>query len=275
MSSSQSEERIMVFTREKNNTSNQNRERCFLTCEKRFSPFLAACSAAFHTFNEKSFSRRVFSLKKWKTFWSGIVSFVSLSIKKTVESWWNNSAKGKTERDASLCCAFCRSYFVFHLSISLYSNRPFYLGSVHKNLLEGGGLMRNYLLSKKFGGPLLAAVNIFREPLSVYLKFETPPTYLSVLISSMSLLPAETAVFAGYVSVNVYIMDSKKCFLTFPAVSNTYSQSLLLLRKSYWMSLDVFYLLKSNEMRCYKRDTLYFVWHDWETYHYYFLKRVF
>ena len=24
----------MVFTREKNNTSNQNRERCFFTCEK-------------------------------------------------------------------------------------------------------------------------------------------------------------------------------------------------------------------------------------------------
>ena len=129
----------MVFTREKNDTSNQNGERCFFTCEKKFPPFLAACSAASHTFNEKSFSRRVFSLKKWKTFWSGIVSFVSLSIKKTVESWWNNSAKGKTERDASLCCAFCRSYFVFHLSINLYSNRPFYLGSVHKNLLEGGG----------------------------------------------------------------------------------------------------------------------------------------
>ena len=34
ISSSQSEERMMVFTREKNDTSNQNRERCFFTCEK-------------------------------------------------------------------------------------------------------------------------------------------------------------------------------------------------------------------------------------------------
>ena len=64
--------------------------------------------------------KEFFSLKKWKTFWkwSGIVSFVSLSIKKTVESRRNNSRKGKTEWDVSFCCAFCRSYFVFHLSLS-------------------------------------------------------------------------------------------------------------------------------------------------------------
>ena len=36
-----------------------------------------------------------------------------------------------------------------------------------------GGLMRNYLLLKKIGGPLLAALNNFRDPL-----LETPPTYL-------------------------------------------------------------------------------------------------
>ena len=64
----------MVFTREKNDTSNQNRERCFFTCEKndtsnqkpqrcvsfapKFPPFIAACSAASHTFNEKSFTLR-------------------------------------------------------------------------------------------------------------------------------------------------------------------------------------------------------------------------
>ena len=76
MSSSQSEERTMVFTREKNYTSNQNRERCFFTCEKndtsnqkpqrcvsfapKFPPFIAACSAAWHTFNEKSFTQIVF-----------------------------------------------------------------------------------------------------------------------------------------------------------------------------------------------------------------------
>ena len=128
----------MVLTREKNDTSNQNRERCFFTCEKndtskqkpqrcvsfapKFPPFIAACSAASHTFNEKSFTQRIFLAKKVKKIrkWSGIVSFVSLTIKKTVESWRNNSGKGKTERDVSFCCAFCRSYFAFHLRLSLY-----------------------------------------------------------------------------------------------------------------------------------------------------------
>ena len=72
------------------------------------------------------------SLKKWKTFrkLSGIASFVSLSIKKTVESRPNNSGKGKTERDVSFCSAFSRSYFAFHLSLSLNWNRPFYLNSL-------------------------------------------------------------------------------------------------------------------------------------------------
>ena len=80
ISCSQSEERTMVFTREKYDTSNQNRERCFFTCEKnetsnqkpqrcvsfapKFPPFIAACSAASHTFNEKSFTQRVFLAKK-------------------------------------------------------------------------------------------------------------------------------------------------------------------------------------------------------------------
>ena len=148
ISSNQSEERTMVFTREKNDTSNQNRKRCFFMCEKndtsnqklqrcvsfapKFPPVIAACSAASHTFNEKSFTQEFFSLKKWKTFrkWSRIVSFVSLSIKKTVESRQNNSGKGKTERDVSCCCAICRSYFAFQLSLSLHWNRPFYLDSL-------------------------------------------------------------------------------------------------------------------------------------------------
>ena len=71
----------MVFTREKN-TSNQNRERCFFTCEKndtsnqkpqgcvsfapKFPPSSAACSAASHIFNEKRFTQRVFLAKKVK-----------------------------------------------------------------------------------------------------------------------------------------------------------------------------------------------------------------
>ena len=117
MSSRESEERTMVFTCEKNDTSNQNRQRCFFTCEKndasnqkpqwcvsfapKFPPFLAACWAPLRTHSRrKVFLKSFFSLKKWKTFqkWSGIVSFVSLSIKKTVASRWNNSGRGKTEQ---------------------------------------------------------------------------------------------------------------------------------------------------------------------------------
>ena len=95
ISYSQSEERTMVFTREKNDTSNQNRERCFFTCEKndtsnqkpqrcmsfapKFPPFIAACSAASHTFNEKSFTQRVFLAKKVKNIsemeWNSFVCF--------------------------------------------------------------------------------------------------------------------------------------------------------------------------------------------------------
>ena len=85
----------MVFTRETNDTSNQNRERCFLTCEKndtsnqkpqrcvnfapKFPPFIAACSAASHTFNQKSFTQRVFLAKNVKNIsemeWNSLVCF--------------------------------------------------------------------------------------------------------------------------------------------------------------------------------------------------------
>ena len=83
----------MVFTREKHDTSNQNRERCFFTCEKndtsnqkpqrcvsfgpKFPPFIAACSAASHTFYEKSFTQRVFLAKKVKNIseWNSFVCF--------------------------------------------------------------------------------------------------------------------------------------------------------------------------------------------------------
>ena len=70
---------MMVFTSEKNDTSNHNRERCFFTREKndtsnqkpqmcesfapKFPPLIAARSSAWHTFNEKSFTERVFLAK--------------------------------------------------------------------------------------------------------------------------------------------------------------------------------------------------------------------
>ena len=85
----------MVLTREKYDTSNQNRKRCFFTCEKndtsnqkpqrcasfapKFPPFIAACSATLHTFNEKSFTQRAFLAKKLKNSsemeWNSFVCF--------------------------------------------------------------------------------------------------------------------------------------------------------------------------------------------------------
>ena len=124
----------MVFTREKNDTSNQNRERCFFTCEKndtsnqkpqrrvsfapKFPPFLAACLALLRTQSRrKVFLKEFFLVKKVKNILEmECNSFVCSTVdKETVESRRNNSGRGKTEQDVSLCCAFCRSYFVFHL----------------------------------------------------------------------------------------------------------------------------------------------------------------
>ena len=141
----------MVFTREKNDTSNQNGERCFFTCEKndtsnqpqrcvscapKFPPFLAACWAPLRTHSSrKVFLKEFFSLKKWKTFqkWSRIVSFVSLSIKKTVESRRNNRRKGKKWTRRKLMLRFlsellCLPFISF--SLNLNWNRPFYLNSL-------------------------------------------------------------------------------------------------------------------------------------------------
>ena len=126
MSSSQSEEWTMVFTREENDTSNQDRERCFFTCEKNDTSnqkpqrcgwvsrqnsrlFLQLAERRFaHIRGEKFLSKSLFSLKKWK-------AFVSLSLKKLWRAGETTAEGGKTEQDVSLCCAFCRSYFVFHL----------------------------------------------------------------------------------------------------------------------------------------------------------------
>ena len=130
ISSSQSEERTMVFTREKNDSNQKHRG---VWVSRQTSRLLLQLAAPLRTHStRKVLLKEFFSLKKWKIFrkWSGIVSFVSLSIKKAVESRRNNSGKGKTEREVSFCCAFCRSYFAFHLSLSLYWNRPFYLNSL-------------------------------------------------------------------------------------------------------------------------------------------------
>ena len=55
----------VFFTCEKNDTSNQKPQRGVSFAPK-FPPFTAACSATLHTFNEKSFTQRVFLAKKVK-----------------------------------------------------------------------------------------------------------------------------------------------------------------------------------------------------------------
>ena len=49
--------------------------------------------------------------------------------------------------------------------------------------------MRNYVLSIKFGGPLLSALNVFRDPLLLSLKSETPPTYLMAAQTNTRYMP--------------------------------------------------------------------------------------
>ena len=123
------------FHTRKNDTSNKNCERCLFRCENsdtsnqkpqrfvsfapKFPPYICSCSLQRRfadiqreTFFSNSFSRN--KSKKHLGNWSGIVSFVSLSLKKTVESRQINSGSGNTERDVS--CAFYRSYVFFFIT---------------------------------------------------------------------------------------------------------------------------------------------------------------
>ena len=129
-------------------------------------------------------------------------------------------------------------------------------------------MTRNHLLSKRFGGPLLAALNIFRDPLLVSLRFETPPTYFSGLISSLSLLAHENNRFSSLFAagspaekseekqlfsqaicpVNLYIMDNEKRFLTFAGISNTSSQCMAALVTQEILNLLICFIC-SNRMK--------------------------
>ena len=64
---------------EKNDTANQKPQRCVGFAPK-FPPFIAVCSAASHTFNEKSFTQRVFLAKKVENIsemeWNSFVCFI-------------------------------------------------------------------------------------------------------------------------------------------------------------------------------------------------------
>ena len=112
ISSSQSEERTMVFTHEKMIRPIRIANDVFSRVRKMIHPIrshrgvwvsrqncrlLLQLAVPLRTHStRKVLLKEFFSLKKWKTFrkWSGIVLFVSLLIKKTVESRRNNSGKG-------------------------------------------------------------------------------------------------------------------------------------------------------------------------------------
>ena len=114
----------MVFTREKNDTSNQNRERCFFTCEKndtsnqkpqrcvsfapKFPPFYCSSQRRFaHIRGEKFFLKEFFLVKKVKNIseieWN---SFVCFTVdKKNCGELAKQQRKGKnrTRRKLMLC----------------------------------------------------------------------------------------------------------------------------------------------------------------------------
>ena len=138
ISSSQSEERTIVFTREKNDTSNQNRERCFFTCEKndasnqkpqrclsfapKFPSFIAAYSAASHTFTEKSFTERVCLAKKVKNIsemeWNSFVCFTVDKENGREPAKQRRKGKNRTRRKLLLC--FLSELLCLSFKLNLY-----------------------------------------------------------------------------------------------------------------------------------------------------------
>ena len=95
-------------------------------------PFIAACSAGSHTFNEKSFTQRVFLAKKVKNIsemeWN---SFVCFTVdKENGREPVKQQRKGKNRTRSKLLLCFLSELLCLHLSLRLYWNRPFYLNSL-------------------------------------------------------------------------------------------------------------------------------------------------
>ena len=96
----------VFFTCEKNDTSNQKPHRCVSFAPK-FPPFIAACSAASHTFNEKSSTQRVFLAKKVKNIsemeWNSFVCFTVDKEKGRDSAKQQRKGKNRTRRKLLLC----------------------------------------------------------------------------------------------------------------------------------------------------------------------------
>ena len=145
----------MVFTLEKNDTSNLNLEWCFFTCEKnatsnqkpqrcvsftpKFPPFLAACWAPCRTHSiRKVFLKEFFLVKKVKNIsemeWN---SFVCFTVdKENCGEPAKQQQKGKkwTRRKLMLCFLSELLCLPF-ISLSLYWNWPFYLNYIQNKQL--------------------------------------------------------------------------------------------------------------------------------------------
>ena len=97
----------MFFSRvRKNDTSNQKPQRCVSFAPK-FPPFIAACSAASHTFNEKSFTQRVFLTKKVKNVsemeWNSVVCFTVDKENDREPAKQQRKGMNRTRRKLLLC----------------------------------------------------------------------------------------------------------------------------------------------------------------------------
>ena len=106
MSSSQSEEWTMVFTREKNDTSNQKPQRCVSFAPK-FPPFLAACWAPLSHSRRKVFLKEFFLVKKVKNIsemeWNSFVCFTVDKENCGEPTKQQRKGKKRTRRKLMLC----------------------------------------------------------------------------------------------------------------------------------------------------------------------------
>ena len=152
MSSRQSEEWTMVFTREKKwDGQSESRKMFFSHVRKMIRPnrihrgvwvsrqnsllFLQLAERRFALIRgEKFFSKSFFLLKKWKTFqkWSGIVSIVCFTVDKgNCGELAKQQRKGKNRTRRKLILWFLSELLCLpFISLSLYWKRLFYLNSL-------------------------------------------------------------------------------------------------------------------------------------------------
>ena len=95
-----------MFTCKKNDTSNQ-KPQSYVSFAPKFPPFIAACSAASHSFNEKSFTQRVFLAKKVKNIlemeWNSFICFTVDKENGREPAKQKRKGKNRTRRKLLLC----------------------------------------------------------------------------------------------------------------------------------------------------------------------------